>query len=119
MCIVLPFVYFPGKTCLQFFIKLQFLFHATVILTSCCAQKKDLEAEVLGDGIYFSTTAFRSRGKGHLTYYMRLLHSDSLALSFQLSSRRRWSGLYSNPYNAWGLSMDAWTIQLDCQRHVA
>ena len=60
---------------------------------------------------------FRYRGKDHLAYYMRILHSDSLALSFQLSSRRSWSGLYNNPYNAWGLSIDAQTIQLQCNRH--
>ena len=36
-------------------------------------------------GLYISIlTAFGYRGKGHLAYYMRLLHSDSLALSFPL-----------------------------------
>ena len=58
----------------------------SVVLSSCCVQKEDLEAEVLGDGKYiFVPTAFRYRGKGHLAYYMRILHDDSLALYFQLS----------------------------------
>ena len=30
--------------------------------------------------------------KAHLAYYMRILHDDSLALSFQLSSRKGWAG---------------------------
>ena len=67
--------------------------------------------------VYISLLAFRSRGKGHLAYYMRLLHGDSLALFFQLPPRRSWNGLYNNPYNAWGLSIDAQTIQLQCNRH--
>ena len=51
--------------------------------------------------VYISiTTAFRSRGKGHLAYYMRLLHGDSLALSFPLSSRTELEWAYKeNPYN--------------------
>ena len=64
-----------------------------VVFISCCVYKEDLEAGVLGDGIYFSTTAFRYRGKDHLAYYMRILHDDSLALSFQLPPERAGLGL--------------------------
>ena len=43
------------------------------------------------------------RGKGHLAYNMRPLHGDSSSSSFP--PRRCWSGLYNNPYNAWGTWM--------------
>ena len=75
-----------------------------VVLTSCCVLKKeDLEAGVLGDGIYFSiTTAFRYRGKGHLAYNLRILHGlYSLALSFPLPPLQGgWWAFKENPYNA-------------------
>ena len=43
--------------------------------------------------VYISiTTAFRSRGKGHLAYYRILLHGDSLALLSTLPPIKGWAG---------------------------
>ena len=52
--------------------------------------------------VYISiTTAFRYRGKGLLAYYMRILHDDSLALSFPLPPPQGgWWAFKVNPYNA-------------------
>ena len=70
-----------------------------------------MEAGVLGDGIYFSTTAFRYMGKGHLAYYTRILHGDSSGSIFQRPPLEGgWWAFKEDPYNAQ-------TNQLDCHRH--
>ena len=59
--------------------------------------------------VYISiTTAFRYRGKGHLAYYMRILHVSSLAptnirllaLSFQPPQKGLGWAFYDSPHNA-------------------
>ena len=54
-------------------------------------ENEDLQAGVLGDGIYFALQHSDPGGKGHLAYYMRILHVVSSSGSiFQLPPRRGW-----------------------------
>ena len=81
----------------------------------CFAQNEDLEVGVLDDGIYFSTTAFRSRGKCHLAYYRRSLHVDSSDSILQLPPEKVVGVGFTITLTMQGVfSMDAQTVQLQC-----
>ena len=70
--------------------------------------------------VYISiTTAFRSRGKGHLAYYMRILHDASLGSISQLPPEGGGLGFITTLTMHRGLSINAQTNQLECHRQVA
>ena len=85
-------------------------------MTSVCdVQNEDMEVGVLDDGIYLSTTAFRSRGKGHLAYYRRPLHVDSSGSSLQPAPQKVAGVGFIITLTMHGVfSMDAQTVQLQC-----
>ena len=63
----------------------------------------------------FVLTAFRSTGLLHENITCCLLEGY---LPTALEKGLAWA-FYDNPYNAWGLSMNAQTIQLECHRQLA
>ena len=70
-------------------------------MTSCRVIKGKTWKQEFLVMVYISlTTAFRYRGKGHLAYYMRILHDYSLALYSQFQNVAGGEPFKGNPHNA-------------------